>query len=321
METLFGLAELDRRRPRAATIGVFDGLHRGHRAVLRRLVREARRGNATATVVTFQPHPDAVLRGAPPPRLSDPEQLVDGVAALGVDELVIQPFDAAFSRLDPEPFLRLLGGGAGLRTFLMTPETAFGRDRRGDSATVAAIGERLGFRVVLPRPLLVGGRPISSSRIREAIAAGRLTEARRLLGRAPSVTGRVVPGAGRGRDLGFPTANLGFDQPVALPRDGVYAVRVAWRSGDRKGWSGEAGWRWGAGVASLGRRPTFGPGERVLEVHVFDIAEALYGTSMRVEFVRRQRGERRFASPAGLVRQMKVDARRARHILALNADG
>ena len=352
METLLGLAELDRGRPRVATIGVFDGLHLGHRAVLRDLVREAQRAKVAATAVTFEPHPDVVLRGVAPPRLGDSGQLVAGMADLGVDELVVHPFDERFSRLEPEPFMRLLGAGEGLRAFLMTSETAFGHERRGDAATVGAIGERLGFRLVLVKPLLLGGRPVSSSRIREALAAGRLGEARRLLGRAPSVTGRVVRGAGRGRDLGFPTANLAFEGPVALPPEGVYAVRVAWRRDDgawrargdeagpaahghgageaagaqrpSRGVAGSAappsegaGWRSGAGVASLGRRPTFGAGEQVLEVHVFGLAEddTLYGTTMRVEFVRRQRGERRFASPAELVRQMERDVRRARRIL------
>lgn len=309
MDTLVGLAELDRARARVVSIGVFDGLHRGHRAVLEWLVREARREGALATAVTFDPHPDAVLRGAPPPRLSDPEQLVEGMAALGVDEFVVQPFDETFSRLEPEPFLRLLGAGEGLRAFLMTPEAAFGHRRRGDAASVAEVGERLGFRLVLVTPLLVGGRPVSSSRIRDAIGAGRLAEARHLLGRSPSVTGRVVKGAGRGRDLGFPTANLAFDEPVALPPDGIYAVRVTWRLS-----AGDA-WRSGAGVASLGVRPTFGPGERVLEVHLFEVKDPLYGATMRVFFERRQRGERRFGTAAALVRQMSRDAARARQIL------
>jgi riboflavin kinase/FMN adenylyltransferase len=310
METLLGLHELDRARPRVVTIGVFDGLHRGHRAVLERLVREARAMGAAATAVTFDPHPDAVLRGAPPPRLSDPEQLIEGIAALDIDEFVVQPFDQAFSRLEPEPFLRLLGAGEGLRAFLMTPDAAFGHRRRGDATTVAEIGERLGFRLVLVTPLLVAGRPVSSSRIREAIGAGRLAEARRLLGRSPSVTGRVIKGAGRGRDLGFPTANLAFDEPVALPPDGIYAVRVTWRRAP-----GEP-WRSGAGVASLGVRPTFGPGERVLEVYLFGVKEPLYGATMRVLFERRQRGERRFATAAALVGQMTRDAARAKRILA-----
>jgi riboflavin kinase / FMN adenylyltransferase len=312
MDTLLGLRELDRARARVVTIGVFDGLHRGHQAVLDRLVRESHAVGVAATAVTFDPHPDAVLRGAPPPRLSDPEQLVEGMAALGIDEFVVQPFDEAFSRLDPEPFLRLLGAGEGLRAFLMTPDAAFGYRRRGDAATVARIGERLGFRLVLVTPLLLGGRSVSSSRVREAIAAGRLADARDLLGRSPSVTGRVVKGAGRGRDLGFPTANLAFDEPVALPPDGIYAVRVTWRRS-----SGEP-WHSGTGVASLGVRPTFGPGERILEVYLFGVKEPLYGATMRVSFERRQRGERRFATAAGLIRQMTRDAARARQILRVN---
>lgn len=319
METLLGLAELDRSRPRVAAIGVFDGLHRGHRALLRRLVKEAARARAVATAVTFDPHPDAVLRGAPPPRLGDPEQLVESVAALGIGELVVQPFDARFSRLEPEAFVRLLGAGEGLRAFVMTPDTAFGHDRRGDARTVGALGRRLGFRLVLVEPVRIGGRPVSSNRIRAVIAAGRLAEARRLLGRSPSVSGRVVTGAGRGWDLGFPTANLAFDEPVALPPDGIYAVRASWRrEGKAASRREQMGWHAGAGVASLGRRPTFGPGERVLEVHLFDVDESLYGATVRLEFVRRQRGERRFATTAALVRQMERDAERARRILGVS---
>lgn len=323
MEILLGLAELDRSRPRAVAIGVFDGLHRGHQALLRRLVREASASAAVATAVTFDPHPDAVLRGVVPPRLGDPEQMVDGLEAIGVGELVVQSFDESFARLEPEAFLRLLGAGAGLRAFVMTADTAFGHERRGDAATVASRGRRMGFRLVLVEPVRAGGAPISSKRIRAAIGAGRLAEASRLLGRQPSVTGRVVSGAGRGRDLGFPTANLAFDAPVTLPPDGIYAVHAAWRGGQLSwrrthtpGTERAAGWSSGGGVASLGRRPTFGGGERVFEVHLFDIDEALYGATMRVELVRRLRAERRFATPAALVRQMERDAVHARQILA-----
>lgn len=315
MDVLLGLGELDPARPRVATLGVFDGMHRGHQRILRRVVAAARRRGTLATAVTFAPHPAAVLRGSAPPRLSDPEQVIEAMERLGVDELVVQPFDRAFSRLGPEPFLRLLGAGAGLRVFVMTPETTFGHERRGDRATVTAIGRRLGFGLLLVEPLAMGGRHVSSSRIRDAIAAGRLAEARRMLGHGPTVTGRVVRGAGRGRNLGFPTANLAFDVPVALPADGIYAVRLSWRPPPPSGRS--LPWRHGAGVASLGVRPTFGAGERVLEVYVFDVDEPLYGAVMRVELVRRQRGERRFRSPDALVAQMRRDAARARRILGI----
>jgi riboflavin kinase/FMN adenylyltransferase len=317
MKTLLGLRELDLDTPRVATLGVFDGMHRGHRVVLARLVAEARKRHAVATAITFEPHPDAVIRGAPPPRLADPEQLIEGMREMGVDELVIHPFDQAFSRLGPEAFLRLVGAGRGLRAFLMSPETAFGKDRSGTIEVCAAIGKRLGFDVIVVKPVLLGGQPVSSSRIRRSLAEGHIGDARRLLGRAPTVTGRVVEGAGRGRDLGFPTANLGFDVPVALPSDGVYAVRTTWRSGEAGRGSGDAEWRSGDGVASLGVRPTFGGGERLLEVYLFDVDERLYGAAIRVAFERRLRGERRFASPAALVRQMERDAERAREVLGI----
>lgn len=313
MKTLLAMAELDLAVARVATLGVFDGLHRGHRVVLRRLVEEARRHDAVSTAITFDPHPDAVLRGTSPPRLSDPQQLLEGMGALGVDELVVQPFDRSFSRLEPEAFLRRLGAGKGLRAFLMSSETAFGRDRSGTVEATRAIADRLGFDVVVVRPVLIGGRPVSSSRIREALAAGRIAEARRLLGRPPTVTGRVVKGAGRGKDLGFPTANLAFDQPVALPRDGVYAARATWRRADGT-------WHMAPAVASLGVRPTFGGGERLLEVYLFGVDERLYGATVRVAFERRLRGQRRFARVAALVRQMERDAQRAKAILGLPAD-
>ena len=185
----------------------------------------------------------------------------------------------------------------------MTPETAFGRDRDGTLAAIENLAPRLRFELIQVDQLLVGGRRISSGRIRDAVAAGRLAEARRLLGRDYAVVGEVVHGDGRGRDLGFPTANLRFDGPVVLPPNGIYAVRASWDG------------RPADGVASLGVRPTFGAGERLLEVNLFDFEGDLYGRRLRVEFVRRQRGERKFGSVDALVSQMERDARRARQIL------
>ena len=165
----------------------------------------------------------------------------------------------------------------------------------------------MGFEVVHVPQVLVGGRRISSGRIRQAVIEGRLAEARRLLGRAYSVVGEVVHGDHRGRDLGFPTANLRFDAPVLLPPDGIYAVRVSWGGPDPAHPVQRAD-----GVASLGVRPTFGAGERLLEVNLFDFDGDLYGQKLRVEFVRYQRGERKFGSVGALVKQMRRDAERAR---------
>ena len=293
-----------------ATIGAFDGIHRGHVAIIGRLVAEAHRRRASSVVVTFDPHPAAVLRGTPPALLCDPTERDARLAELGVEHLVVEPFDAALAAQTAETFVGRIHLGRRLAALLMTQASAFGRARGGTLATMRTLGAVEGFDVVEVSLRQGRGAIVSSSRIRSAIAAGRLAEAARLLGRRHAVSGTVVHGDGRGRALGFPTANLAFTASVALPPDGIYAVRVSWN-----GLAMRPGRR-AQGVASLGVRPTFGVGERVLEVFLLDIDEDLYGIRLRVEFVRRQRGERRFASVDALVDQMRRDVLRGRSVLA-----
>lgn len=291
-------------------IGVFDGLHRGHRRMLLATVEAARQRDALAVVLTFDPHPDEVLRATVTARLCDPEEKLLRLERLGLGLTVVQRFDREFAGQSAEQFLGRVSGGRELVGVVMTPETAFGHDRAGTLAAVRELGRRNGFDCLeVPEVTLAGGR-ISSSRLRQALAAGRVGEVRRLLGRDYAVVGRVVRGDARGRQLGFPTANLAFDRPAALPADGIYAVRASWGGADPLSPT-----RVGEGAASLGVRPTFGGGERTLEVHLFDFDEDLYGERMRVEFVRRQRGERRFVSVDALIEQMHLDADRARRIL------
>jgi riboflavin kinase/FMN adenylyltransferase len=223
---------------------------------------------------------------------------------------VTHPFDRAFSSLTPAEFLGLVRDRRDLSALVMTPESAFGRDRAGTAAAVARLGTELGFEVLQQPPLEIGRGRISSTRIREHIEAGRLREAGRLLGRPYAVVGEIVQGDRRGRELGYPTANFRFPAPVALPPNGVYAARVGW--GDDSLLHPA---RTADGVASLGVRPTFGEGSRLLEAHLFDIDEDLYGQRMRLEFVRRQRGEQRFRDAGSLVTQMHRDAARARTLL------
>jgi riboflavin kinase/FMN adenylyltransferase len=287
--------------------------------VLRSVVREARRARAVPLVVTFQPHPDDVLRGAAPPLLCDLDERLARFAAVGIEAAVVQRFDREFAALPAAEFLRSLcaGDARRLRSIVMTPQSAFGHGRDGTPQSVAEVGRSLDFEVVTVDPLTAAdGTRISSSRIRSAVIAGRLGEATRLLGRRHAVRGEVVHGDGRGRELGYPTANLRFPDPVALPPDGVYAVRVSWDGVDPLHPARQA-----AGVASLGVRPTFGGGDRLLEVNLFDISEDLYGAWLRVEFVRRQRGQRHFAAIAALIRQMDRDAERARTILGAARPG
>jgi riboflavin kinase / FMN adenylyltransferase len=293
-----------------ATIGAFDGVHRGHAALVGRLVREARERSAQAVVVTFEPHPAAVLRGAAPERLCDPAERDARLADLGVDHLVVERFDADLAAQTAQTFVGRIGAGGRLVALLMTTSTAFGRGRGGTLLSMRELGVAEGFAVVEAPELRSVGEVVSSSRIRTAIGLGRLAEARRLLGRPYAVTGTVVHGDGRGRRLGFPTANLGLDGPVALPPNGIYAARATWR---RDPTEPE---RQAKGVASLGVRPTFGVGARILEVFLLDIDEDLYDLRLRLVFVHRQRGERRFSNAERLIEQMERDVARARRVLA-----
>jgi riboflavin kinase/FMN adenylyltransferase len=295
----------------AAAIGVFDGVHRGHRAFIGRLVQEARRRDARSVLVTFQPHPAGVLRGTSPSVLCDSPERAARLAELGIDHLVVERFDATLAAQSAEDFIARLGARRRLVALVMTAASAFGRGRAGNLASMRDLGARDGFDVVQVDQHHGGGAVISSSRIRAAVEAGRLAEAARLLGRRYAVAGTVVHGDARGRTLGFPTANLAFETPVVLPPDGIYAVRVSW-GGDPL-----QPVRRADGVASLGVRPTFGHGSRVLEVFLLDFDEDLYDAHLRVEFVRRQRGERRFTSVERLVEQMQRDVLRARAILAV----
>ena len=314
MRVLANLDDLPAGLRFVLVIGVFDGVHRGHQRVLGATVRASRELAAQAVALTFDPHPQAILRGSSPPLLCDPAERLAHLARLGMDATVVQRFDRQFADQPPEAFLRRLAADRELAGVVMTPESAFGRDRAGALATIESLAPSMGFRVVKVDHLTVAGAPISSTRLRESLSRGRLADVWRLLGRRYAVVGEVVAGDRRGRALGFPTANLRFDQPVALPPDGIYAVRVAWGGPDPLSPARRAD-----GVASLGIRPTFGGGARTLEVYLFDVDEELYGQRLRLEFVRRQRGERRFASPDALVRQMERDAARARVLLAANS--
>ncbi|MEX2547184.1 MAG: riboflavin kinase, partial [Chloroflexota bacterium] len=228
MRVLGGIDELPAGLRFALTIGMFDGVHRGHQRALKALVRSARQFKASPVVLTFDPHPAQVLRGSAPPLLCSVEEKLARLATLGVETTVVQRFDQVFADQPPDEFLGRLCTGRELVALVMTGESAFGRDRTGILATVKRLGAQMKFRVVEVNRLESDGGTLSSTRLRELLADGRLSDARRLLGRPYTVTGTVVEGDRRGRTLGYPTANLAFDVPVALPLDGVYAVRAGW---------------------------------------------------------------------------------------------
>ncbi|MBI2930906.1 MAG: bifunctional riboflavin kinase/FAD synthetase [Planctomycetes bacterium] len=287
------------------TWGVFDGVHRGHRQVLATLTSWARERGAPAVVVTFDRHPAEVLRGIEVPLVCPLEERLDLIGGCGVDVTLVLSFTKAFAQNTAEGFVaEIIVGRVRAKAILLGHDSHFGKDRAGDYDFLKGIGERLGVEVRACEPLLHRGRPMSSSLVREAVAAGRLDEASELLGRPFSLHGVVVAGDGRGRSIGVPTANLELRHKVRPP-GGVYAV-----------WVLTGGGTW-PGVANIGTRPTFiAGGSENVEVHLLDYSgEALYGRELEVRFVARLRDERKFAGVEDLRRQIREDIAAARALL------
>ncbi len=306
MRVIRHLEACERRfRSPVATLGNFDGVHRGHQEILSRVVGQAREIGGEAVLITFFPHPTAVLAPArAPAALGSLRERLARFRDAGVDIVVLQHFTRAFAALDADAFVeRYLVRRLGVAKVVIGHSVNFGRARGGSAATLAEAGARLGFEVEVVGPVTVDGIAVSSTAVRDRLAAGEVVLASRLLGRAYAVEGRVVRGDRRGQALGFPTANVRPRTTVLVP-DGVYAVRVEW-NGERRD-----------GVANVGRNPTFGQGRaRTLEAHLFEFDGELYGRALRVEFVDRLRGEMKFASPRELVEQIREDAARAREVL------
>ncbi len=295
----YGSLEKTPAGQRAIAIGSFDGVHLGHRRVIERTIAAARARGLTATVVTFDPHPMAVLRPELAPlELSTPARKQVLVAELGVDELVRIRFDRAFSMLDHERFAeQVLAAALGARLVIVGRNFHYGHRAEGSIESLSESGQRLGF-AVEPAPLLeVGGVAVSSSRIRDLITAGEVEHATELLGRPPWIEGTIVRGDGRGHELGFATANLSAAPHTAVPALGIYA-----------GWGHLDGERHPAAI-SIGYNPTFSDArDRVrIEAHLLDFDSDVYGRPLRLEFTHRLRGEERFASVEELTAQVHRD--------------
>jgi riboflavin kinase/FMN adenylyltransferase len=306
------LVGLRLRKPTCVTLGAFDGVHLGHQAVLERTLAAARRRGLRAIAVTFDPDPALFfLREKAPPLLITLEEKLALFRRAGLEGVAVARFDAELAATPAEVFVRrFLVDQLKGRVVVIGSDWRFGRQAEGDARLLSRLGRGLGFQAVLVAPVRRGGAVVSSTRIRELLARGEVKQAARLLGRAYSYEGRVVPGEGRGRKLGFPTANLAPGTEKALPADGVYVCR-AW-AGRRAAGAlplPESAW---AAVANIGRRPTFGGRGRSIEVHVLDRSAELVGRSLRVEFLARLRGERAFGSPEALKAQIARDCARAR---------
>lgn len=287
------------------TIGTFDGVHLGHRYLLEQLVRRARDTERTSAVLTFHPHPRALLHPElRPAYLSSPEERAVLLESLGIDLLVILPFTRELAETPAEVFVYQLYERLRMRELWVGAGFALGRGRGGNIASLRALSASLGFTLHVLDPVRNGDEAISSTRIRNLLFKGQVADAAKLLGRPYSLSGTVSPGVQRGRTLGFRTANLNFDTSRATPANGVYAV-----------WAVVDGQRYAA-VANMGVRPSFGAGDRLLEVHLLDYDGDLYGKTLVVEFVQRLRPEMRFGDVNALIAQVQHDIAEARAILS-----
>ncbi len=292
-------------KPTVLTIGSFDGIHRGHQHLIAEVVARAKEIGAASALVTLHPHPRIVLRSDSPLQyLSTIEERIDLLEPLGLDYLVILPFSLEYSQIRARNFFQMLVDYLNSKELYCGADFAMGYKREGNVNFLRALGGEKGFVVHVVTPQRLNGAVISSTRVRELVASGELDLATQYLGRFPTVRGRVVRGDQRGRQLGFPTANLAIAERRLVPANGIYAGRVL------------IGEQWHPSAASIGIRPTFGGGQRLVEVYVIDFDGDLYDQVIELQFIQRLREELRFENVQALIDQMKLDVIETRGILA-----
>jgi riboflavin kinase / FMN adenylyltransferase len=306
MEILRSIPELERLPgPLFLAIGVFDGVHRGHQAVISTSADHARAANGTPIVVTFDPHPEKVLRPQSSPRLlSATQHKVALIRNLGVRHLLVITFDRQFAATEPEEFVQqLVNHSKPLREICVGHEWAFGKNRRGNLELLKTLGTQLNFEVVGVPPVKANGEVVSSTAIRQAIEKGDFARAAVMLGREYTILGTVTRGDSLGKKIGFPTANLSAHNEQ-FPPNGVYAAVARLSDGMYRG------------VINLGVRPTVsgGKSERVLEIHLFDFNRDIYGRDLEVRFLKFLRPEKKFENLDALVQQIRRDVEEARKL-------
>lgn len=286
------------------TLGVFDGIHLGHKKLLACLVKEAADRGRRSLLLTFDPHPRRLLDPQNPLLLlTSLKERLELISEQGVDGVVLLPFNKEVACMSGEDFVRKVLLRLRIEKIFIGHGYRFGREGRGDINLLREMGREHGFKTQGLLPVRRGGDAISSTRIRDALSRGEIEEAKRLLGRFPSRRGRVIPGERRGQILGYPTANLDWDRELILPMDGVYAVYTT--IGQEKF----------SGMANIGKRPTFGEKGQRLEVHLFDFDEDIYGEEIEILFVKRIRDEKVFKDRRSLAKHLIQDEALIRKIL------
>lgn len=307
MKREIGWDAITRDERSVLTVGTFDGVHRGHQAIIEYLLQRTDEQGGTSTLVSFDPHPRSVVHDQDVPLLTTVEERASILEGLGLDRLVVIPFSEAFAQLEPESYVEeVLVERIGLREITVGYDHRFGRDREGDVEQLQALGETYGFDVDIIPAQEIDHQVVSSSRIRDLLLEeGAVQRARELLGRPYALTGTVERGDGRGRKIGYPTANLVVpDSRKVVPKVGVYATRVMLPDGSR---------RWG--MMNIGTRPTFDGMNETVEVHVLDFDGNLYGETLRVQFLQRLRDEHKFESVDALKTQLSEDKRHCKQVV------
>jgi riboflavin kinase/FMN adenylyltransferase len=288
------------------TIGSYDGVHLGHQQIIEQITAGAHHEGVPAVVLTFHPHPSIVLRG---PResfyLTLPEERAKLLGDMGVDLVITHPFDQEVANMEPEAFLRRLHKNISFKYLWVGYDFALGRDRQGDIPALKELGRQFDFRLHTIPAYHMDGQPVSSSRVRQALAEDDIATANRLLGRNFTISGKVIPGDGRGKTIGIPTANLEVSTNRAVPGPGVYACWAIWQGNRYKAFT------------NIGVRPTFedGPVAPRVETHILDFEQDLYGESVGLEFVAFLRDEKKFNGADELVTQIRADIEMGREIL------
>ena len=298
------LAKFTPPRESVLTIGVFDGVHLGHQHLIGYLKRQALAKDYIPGVVTFREHPIQVI--APQTkllRLTSLEERIRLLGELGIELVVPLSFAPELAQLPARDFVTLLQKHLKMRGLVVGPDFALGRNREGDVFALRSLGKETGFWVDVVAPKMIKGEVVSSTSIRQALAQGDMSKAKHLLGHSYTLVGQVGHGAERGRRLGFPTANLEVNSGQALPSDGVYATRAYLANHAYPS------------VTNIGTRPTFGKGERTVEIYLLGFEGGLYGQELRVELVERLRAERCFSGPEELRAQIGQDVKRAKSLL------
>jgi len=298
------LAELSPEKDMMLTIGVFDGVHLGHKYLISQLMKHARGQNLLSGVVTFRQHPQEVLSPQTKlPFLTDLTERVNLLKNEGVEAIITLSFTPELAQLSVRQFVSLLKKYLRMRGVVVGPDFALGREREGSADILRLLGQDMNFSVTVVPPVRINGEVVSSTAIRNALAEGDMKRVLNLTGYPFGLHGRVIAGAGRGLELGSPTANLDIDPKQALPAEGVYATR-AYIDGKTF-----------PSVTNIGKCPTFGGGECMVEVYILDYNGNLYGRELKINIIERLRGEKKFGTPEELKKQITEDTKRGRAIL------